>query len=426
MTEPYTIAFAGFGYMGLRLLEGFLEYRKEVQGSFQITGFRLVRESTTKKVRAIYPDMIKADTYEDLFAGRTVSDVVIASPTEQHIPQATFAIEQGAGVFLEKPISTDLREAETFVDFVLDHNSIVFIDYIEDALPISQLRDALLFGELHEAVRLIPRSFIALRTKDRENPDIEKNWRDFDHIAGRDSIHCLFKILKILSKTSDDEPVLLPRSVKAVSKELIHPDPAFPKRISGQIVGELAFDGDIRVQILTSALSEHRRGFTVPACLDLSQAEQEEAKVQHISCVDPDGKPAVLLLNFIRNTFDVWGVDTDVIEAYLKRRGFHPRTSEVEIEGKPFRRYVFGDTNIDTWVMRTYFGLKALKTHRSVRDINRDIALCTVTAGYYTQLWAELLQQSVDRGGRILHAAYVRRRNVYGLREFRPDISGDR
>jgi len=414
MPSKYTIGFAGFGYMGTRLLEGFLNHRRALAEPFDVVGFRL-RPPTLKRIRKLYPGVIVADTYEALFEGRHLDDVVIASPTERHIPQAEYAVERGTDVFLEKPISTDLEEASDFVEYVLNHDSIVFIDYIEDALPISQVRDALLFGDLSPAYALTPKSFIAVRTKDRENPDAEKNWRDFDAIAGRDSIHCLFKILKIVDRTAgrSNERAILPTSVRAESRDLTHPDPAFSKHVSGQIVGELNFDGNIIAKIYTSALAVPRRDFSIPSCFALSEQEEEEAKLQRISCITREGAPVILMLNFIANTLDVNGLDPNPLERYMTAQDFAPQRSEIEIEGQRFQRYAFGDTEIETWVMRTYFGLKALKHRRSVQDLNQDISLCTVTAGYYTQLWAALLQKSADEGGKRIAPEYGKKGHVY-------------
>ncbi len=420
MHAKYNIGFSGFGYMGTRLLEGFLNYHSELTGSssqeksFDIVGFRL-RPPTLERIRKIYPDIIKAESYEAMFDGRHLDDVVIASPTEDHISQAKFAIERGTDIFLEKPISTDLAESRAFTEYVLSHESIVFIDYIEDALPISQLRDALIFGVLSTSYGLTPKSFIAIRTKDRENPDIEKNWRDFDNIAGRDSIHCLFKILKILHRTAghSNELAILPNSIQAESKALVHPDPAFSKQISGQIIGEMNFGGDITARIYSSALAVKRRDFSIPSCFALSEQEQEEAKLQFISCMSRKGNPAAIMLNFISNTLDVSGLDAKPLELYMNTRGFTPDVSEIEIEGQTFRRYAFGDTEIETWVMRYYFGLKEVRNQRSVQDINEDISLCTVTAGYYTQLWAELLQSSADQEGKKIAPEYVKKDHLY-------------
>jgi len=416
MQEAYTIGCAGFGYMGTRLLGGLLTYWEEQKSPLEVVGFRL-RKPTLERIRKLCPDIVKAESYEEIFEGRTLRDAILASPTEQHIPQAMFAIEHGADVFLEKPISTDLDAARAFVEYVLSRNSIVFIDYIEDALPISQVRDEILFGSLRSAYRLRPTSFIAVRTKDRENPEMEKNWRDFDAIAGRDSIHCLFKILKILSKTTGqkEESNILPVYVRADSKDLVHPDPEFRKRISGQIVGEMRFPGEIAVHVYTSALAVERRGFAVPSCFGVPESESEEVKLQHISCSDPEGREVALSLDFIGNTLDVSGLDLDPLDVHLRARGFTPPTSEVEVDGRHYRRYAFGETEIDAWVMRYYFGLKRLKGERSIREINEDVSLCTVVAGYYTQLWSVLLQRSADGGGAALQSEYVRSGSVYSL-----------
>lgn len=416
MQDSYTIGFAGFGYMGTRLLRGLLTCWRERESPPEIVGFRL-RKPTLERIRRLCPDIIKADGYEEIFEGRTVRDLILASPTEQHIPQAEFAIEHGADVFLEKPISTDLDAARAFVEYVLARESIVFIDYIEDALPISIVRDEILFGALRSTYGLRPKSFLAVRTKDRENPCMEKNWRDFDSIAGRDSIHCLFKILKILSRTTGgrEERNILPLYVRADSKDLTHPDPDFRKQISGQIVGEMRFSEEVTVHVYTSALAVARRGFEIPSCFGVPESESEEVKLQHISCSDPAGQEVALSLDFIGHTFDVAGLDTGPLDAYLRTAGFEPSKTNVEVDGQSYRRYAFGTTDIDTWVMRYYFGLKRLKGERPVQEINRDISLCTVVAGYYTQLWSELLQRSSDEGSAVLQPEYVRSGALYIL-----------
>ena len=418
MSEKYTIGFAGFGYMGTRLLKGFLDCRSVVSGPIEVVGFRR-RPHLMEEIERRYPSIVKVDRYEKMFEGRRLSDIVIASPTELHIHQAKFAIERGTDIFLEKPISTDLEETRTFVEFALDHDAMVFIDYIEEGLPISKLRDAVLFGELSGVYGLVPTSFIAVRTKDREDPEVEKNWRDFDNIAGRDSIHCLVKILKTLVRTigRGDERNMLPRSVQAKSKDLIHPDPAFSKKVSGEVLGEMTFDQGIVAKIYTSALAEDRRGFAVPSCFGVPESEQEEVKLQHITCANRREEATVLILDFINNTFDLAGADTAPIDQYLRSHRLSPQKREVEIEGTKLQRYCFGETEIETHVMDYYFGLKELKKQRRAQDLNQDISLCTLTAGYYTQLCAELLQQSADLGGEIRFPQYSRHGHLCVLQE---------
>lgn len=82
------------------------------QDSYQLVGFFDLNDSMAAKVVEDF-GIERFDTIEDLFAAVDVVDIV--TPTTTHFELAKKAIEAGKHIFIEKPVTHTLKEAEELV-----------------------------------------------------------------------------------------------------------------------------------------------------------------------------------------------------------------------------------------------------------------------------------------------------------------------
>jgi len=86
------------------------------------------RQKSKKKPRA-YKD------YRDMLAEKDLDIVIIGSPDHWHALQAIAAIESGADVYLQKPISVDVLEGEAILSTARKHNRVVQIGTQRKSTP---------------------------------------------------------------------------------------------------------------------------------------------------------------------------------------------------------------------------------------------------------------------------------------------------
>lgn len=86
--------------------------------------------------------------YEDVIADDTIDAVIIATPHPQHVKWGIAALEAGKHVYMQKPLSGDMSEADAFVDACRRHpDRIVYcLPHFDDA--VLSVRAALRRGDL--------------------------------------------------------------------------------------------------------------------------------------------------------------------------------------------------------------------------------------------------------------------------------------
>lgn len=102
-----TLGQVGLGYWGPNLLRNFNnlpQVRVKVCCDLDQTALR--------RAGAQYPDMITTNDYSVLLADPDVQGVVITAPTPAHYDLAKSALLSGRHVFVEKPITLDVAQAE--------------------------------------------------------------------------------------------------------------------------------------------------------------------------------------------------------------------------------------------------------------------------------------------------------------------------
>lgn len=142
-------AVIGTGYLGKYHVDKFAH----VSQSKLIAICDIDSDSTQELSEKYSVDAI--DDYRAL-AGK-VDAVSIATPTTSHFQIAEFFLNQGVHVFIEKPITTTLEEANTLVDSAKKNNLIIQVGHIERFNPAFKYISPLIKrARFVEAQRLTP------------------------------------------------------------------------------------------------------------------------------------------------------------------------------------------------------------------------------------------------------------------------------
>lgn len=115
------IAIIGIGGWGKNLLREFNSIAK-------VTCY----DTSSKNIEWLkknYPNVKVAKSYDAVLNNLDVEAVVIATPTMTHFEVATKALMAGKHVFVEKPITADLAEAEKLVKLAKNKKLILFVGH---------------------------------------------------------------------------------------------------------------------------------------------------------------------------------------------------------------------------------------------------------------------------------------------------------
>jgi predicted dehydrogenase len=123
LTNPPRVGVVGAGSLGFH----HIRILRDLPG-ISFTGFVETRPERAAEVRT----ELGVPAHETLESLLAVSDaVVIVVPTRSHFPVASAAIATGKHVFIEKPITTTLEEADSLLDLAREKGVLVQIGHIE-------------------------------------------------------------------------------------------------------------------------------------------------------------------------------------------------------------------------------------------------------------------------------------------------------
>ena len=137
-------------------------------------GFHLVAAVTSRAddVHSIAPDAVVLDSAEKLLAREDIEMVVIATPTNLHVPQTRAALSAGKHVVVDKPISADSRDARELEELAKQKGLKLAVfhnrRWDNDFLTIKKLIDEDRLGRLN-----------AFHARwDRYRPAVADRWRE--------------------------------------------------------------------------------------------------------------------------------------------------------------------------------------------------------------------------------------------------------
>ncbi|PKP61470.1 oxidoreductase [Candidatus Atribacteria bacterium HGW-Atribacteria-1] len=80
-----------------------------------------------EKMKGLYPDIKVTDDYEEILKDDGIRGVVVATTAEEHFSAAMKALKSGKDVFVEKPMTTSVRDAEALANEVARRKDVVFM-----------------------------------------------------------------------------------------------------------------------------------------------------------------------------------------------------------------------------------------------------------------------------------------------------------
>lgn len=137
-----TVAVVGVGYWGKNLVRNF----------FEIGALGAVCDESPfvkDRIRVSYPGVPFNGEYENVLADDTISGIVLATPAICHFEMARRALLSGKDVFVEKPLSLNVREGEELVQLAARNKRILMVGHILQYHPaVRKLHDLIKDGLL--------------------------------------------------------------------------------------------------------------------------------------------------------------------------------------------------------------------------------------------------------------------------------------
>jgi len=142
------IGVIGYGYWGPNVVRNF----SAANGS-QVTMVCDMSQQTLKKVNKAYPQISVTDNIDELIKSPDVDAIAIATPVFTHHDLAKKVLEAGKSVFIEKPFTYTVAEAEDLVELAAKKNLKLMVDhtflYTGAVRKIRQLIDDGILGNLY-------------------------------------------------------------------------------------------------------------------------------------------------------------------------------------------------------------------------------------------------------------------------------------
>jgi len=140
-------AVVGFGYWGPNLARNF-NTNPETQLKWIID----ISKDRLRKASLLYPSVNLSTNFVDVLRDKETEIVAIATPVSTHFEMAKSALEAGKHVWVEKPLTASVREAEELIKIAEKRNRILLVDhtfvYTGAVRKIKELIDKGEIGEL--------------------------------------------------------------------------------------------------------------------------------------------------------------------------------------------------------------------------------------------------------------------------------------
>lgn len=143
-TTMIRIGQIGVGAWGKNLLRNFIELSDS-----QVVACSDTNPGVLKRINQSYPYIKTYDKAEELIRSSEVDAVVIATPSPSHAELANHSFEAGKDVFVEKPLTLSLSDAEDLLENAQKSGRILMVGHLMEYHPaLLQLKDYVSRGEL--------------------------------------------------------------------------------------------------------------------------------------------------------------------------------------------------------------------------------------------------------------------------------------
>lgn len=143
----------GYGYWGPNLARNFSQMA-QVDLAYIVD----TDEGARAKVCHLYPQTQAIASVDELLADETIQAIAVATPARTHFMLAKAALQAGKHVFVEKPLTMDLAEAQELVALAQSTERILMVGHVfEYNSAVHYIKESLDAGELGELYYLYSR-----------------------------------------------------------------------------------------------------------------------------------------------------------------------------------------------------------------------------------------------------------------------------
>ena len=134
--KPYRVGVIGCGWFGKVDLPRFVQVAPvEIVALCDVDRKMLAEAAGSRPLQASKKTPRTYSDYREMLKEKDLDIVVIGTPDHWHALTAIAAMEAGADVFLEKPISVDVAEGEALVAATAKHNKVVQVNLERRSTP---------------------------------------------------------------------------------------------------------------------------------------------------------------------------------------------------------------------------------------------------------------------------------------------------
>lgn len=142
------VGLIGFGYWGPNLARNF-NYNRDLHLS-AVCDFSDDRIDSAKR---LYPHINTFKNVDDLFKDSQLDVIAIATPVASHYELAKKALNTGRHVWLEKPMTETVEQAEDLIEFAEQKNKVLMVDHtFVYTGAVRKIKDLIAKGELGELI----------------------------------------------------------------------------------------------------------------------------------------------------------------------------------------------------------------------------------------------------------------------------------
>jgi predicted dehydrogenase len=142
------IGVIGFGYWGPNIVRNF----NSIDGA-QVVSICDQRQESLNRARKIFPGIATTKDYSEIINSSDIDAVAVITPVSTHFELAKRAIQQGKHVFVEKPFTATVAQAEELIELADRKKRIIMVDhtfiFTGAVRKIKQLIDDAVLGDLY-------------------------------------------------------------------------------------------------------------------------------------------------------------------------------------------------------------------------------------------------------------------------------------
>ena len=104
------IGVIGCGYWGPNLIRNFSQMNRT-----RVIGVADLRKKRLEHMKSLYPEITITTDYNDLLIDEKINIIAVATPVRTHFEFASQALRAGKHLFIEKPMTTSVKEAKELI-----------------------------------------------------------------------------------------------------------------------------------------------------------------------------------------------------------------------------------------------------------------------------------------------------------------------